>query len=231
MRLTSRKPLLACAAALAIGVASAGAAQAAVPTWHSGGKVLSGTLKTKATFGVTHLWNLLGTVIVCQRGSVQGGTITQGTGAGTGAASGLTYEECKLYNQVEESGKRQVGSELTACSTTGINTVAVSYKLVYVPLHEPENPNKLPVEIAERFEPEGGTLTKLKLNGASCPVKGSYEIRGGATGKFAQINTEAKTGSLAFEGEGTLMFGGTKLTLETTQTLELESDALFGVHQ
>jgi hypothetical protein len=220
-----------------IGVVSTGAAQAAVPTWHSGGKVLSGTLKTKSTFGVTHLWGIDGSlVLVCQKGSVKEGSITQKAGeAGIGAASSLKYEECKFYNTVETGGKREVGSEVATCHLpeNQMNTVAVAYKLAYVPLHEPENSNKLPVEIAERFEPQSGSLlTKMQIEGASCSVKGTYEIDGGASAKFAQINTEAKSVSLLFEGEGTLTFVGVdKLTLETTETSELESGAPFGVHQ
>lgn len=219
-----------------IGVVSAGAAQAAVPTWHTGGKVLSGTLKTKSTFGLTRLWGIYGSVVlVCQRGTAQEGSITQKAGeAGSGAASALKYEECKFYNAVETGGKREVGSELAGChlAESQMTTVAVSYKLAYVPLHEPENPSKLPVEINERFEPKGGeTLLKMKIEGASCSVKGSYEIHGGASGRFAQINTEAPTSSALYEGEGTLTFGTYKLALETTQTSELESGAAFGVHQ
>jgi hypothetical protein len=213
-----------CAVSLAVCAVSAGAAQAALPTWHTGGKELSGTLNTKPTFGVTRVWNLFGVqlVIVCQKGSAQGGRITQEAGkAAGGKASGLTFESCKIYHSVETSGKREVGSEVTGCTLPeGIATVGITDKL-----------SEKAGTISDSFAPTSGeTLTNLGINGPSCTIKGRYLITGGATGSFTPINTEAKTISLSFNGEGSLKLGGNPLELETTETIALESGASFGIY-
>jgi hypothetical protein len=182
--------------ASAVGVGAAYASPPAQPAFWVGGEAIKSTHNIESEDYNSRLWvTALNTVVKCGNDEGKGEIKEKGRGKWE-----AIYKECGAFEAIEGTEKKfEEGSEISGCTVEGkgakageIDLKELKSRLVW---------GKGEELIFSLYEPEKAALAEVVVEGSSCSLKGTYELKGSVLAAAPRINEEELGSAQSVEDE------------------------------